>query len=105
MRTLRLEQIRAYLLKRCWKEAPPDQPGVVVFEEPAQSEDGPLYQWVPDSEQRREYLQGVYELLAAVAEVEDRSAGEVLADMLKNAPVNVVNGPQSVATAESVRQR
>jgi hypothetical protein len=101
---LRLDQIRAYLLGKGWKEVAPDRPGVLVFEEPALGEEGPLHQWVPDSEQRREYLQGVYELLAAVAEVEDRSAGEVLTDMLEASPANG-ESPNSAQTGrgESVR--
>jgi hypothetical protein len=82
MYSLRVPDIRAYLLRKNWKEVPPDRPGVLVFEEPGSGEDGPLYQWVPDSEQSREYPQGVYELLASLAEIEDRFAGDVLSDML-----------------------
>jgi hypothetical protein len=80
--SLRLADIRAYLLQKGWREVEPDRPGVLVFEEPTASPDGPLYQWVPDSEQRREYPQAVYELLAAVAELEGRHAGAVLEEML-----------------------
>src|SRR5262245_41695997 len=98
--SLRLADIRAYLLRKGWREVEPDRP-VVVFEEPTASEDGPLYQWVPDSEQRREYPQAMYELLAAVAEVEGRHAGAVL-DEIFAAPENRAN-PANGGGAASAR--
>lgn len=81
--TVGVAQIQAYLLRRGWKLVPPDRPHVLVFQEPSGEEDGPLYQFVPDSEQRRDYAARIYELLAALAEIEDRSAGEVLTDILQ----------------------
>jgi hypothetical protein len=101
---VRIADIRTYLLQRGWKEVPPDQPGVLVFEEPVVNADGPLYQWIPDSEQRREYFQGVYELLAALAEIEDRYAGDVLTDILDRSDARALsaNGPQATTQADTV---
>lgn len=81
--SVRVNNLRAYLLGKGWKEVSPDRPGVLVFEEPEAVEGGPLYQWFPDSEQRREYRQALYELLAALSELEDRYAGDVLSDILE----------------------
>lgn len=92
---VRIAQIQGYLLRKGWKQVPPDRPHVLVFQEPVQSDEGPLYQFVPDSEQRRDYPTQIYELLAALAEIEDRSAGEVLTDMLHPVSSGSVsaNGP------------
>lgn len=97
LRSLRVSHIRTYLVGKGWRETPADQPGVVVFEEPTNSGEEPLFQWIPADEQRREYLQAVYELLAAVAELEDRYAGDVLADML-TVGVGSSNGLPKVKT-------
>jgi hypothetical protein len=56
---------------------------VLVFEEPTVDSDGPLYQWVPQNEQGRDYQQQIFELIAAIAEIEDRYAGDVLTDILQ----------------------
>ena len=103
---VRVADIRAYLLRREWKEVPPDRPGVLVFEEPVVSEDGPLYQWIPDSEQRREYFQAVYELLAALGEIEERYAGDVLTDILDSSTARALsaNGPQASTQAEAIQK-
>jgi hypothetical protein len=86
MFNLRVAEIEAYLLRKGWKPVPPDRPNVLVFEEPQVSEDGPLYQWIPDSEDYRHFPSAVYELLAALAEIENRYAGEVLTEMLAHRP-------------------
>jgi hypothetical protein len=78
---LRLEEIRAYLERKGWKRVRPADLPEAVYQEPG-SEEEPLYQWLPESEQRRDYLQRVYELLAGIAEHEGRLAGEVLTEML-----------------------
>src|SRR5262249_16973545 len=104
--SVRVADIRAYLLWKCWKDASPDRPGVLVFEEPVVSEDGPLYQWIPDSEQRREYFQALYELLAALAEIENRYAGDVLTDILDHSDAQALsaNGPQAATQTDAVRK-
>jgi hypothetical protein len=75
---------------------------VLVFQEPGSAEGGPFYQFVPDTEQRRDYLARIYELLAALAEIEDRYAGEVLSDVLRQpSPESVpTNGPAAPTQSE-----
>jgi hypothetical protein len=100
--TVRISDIQAYLLRRRWKPVPPDRPGVLVFQEPGSGEEEPLYQFVPDTEQRRDYLTRVYELLAALAEIEDRYAGDILSDILRqSSPESVpANGPAAPTQPE-----
>jgi len=94
LRTVRVADIQAYLLRKGWKPVTPDRPYVLVFQEPTVSEQGPLYQFVPDTEQRRDYVARIYELLAALGEIEDRYAGDVLTDILRLSAESVaVNGP------------
>jgi hypothetical protein len=81
--SVRVADVRAYLLHKDWKPVAQDRPGLLVFQEPEEVEGGPLYQWVPESERGRDYTQRIYELIAAIAEVEDRYAGDVLADILR----------------------
>jgi hypothetical protein len=93
--------IRAYLLHKNWKLVAPDRPGFLVFQEPAEVEGGPLYQCVPESERGRDYTRRIYELIAAIAEVEDRYAGDVLADILRpSVTPTPTNGPAVSKGAE-----
>src|ERR1700694_4872403 len=78
---VRVADLQAYLLRKGWKPVAPDRPHVLVFQEPGTEEDGPRYQFVPDSEQGRDYPAQVYERIAALAEIEDRYAGDVLTDV------------------------
>ena len=80
---VRVANIVAYLLGKGWKPMPPDRPHVLVFQEPVCTPDDLLYQWIPQNEQDRDYPARIYELLAALGEVEDRYAGDVLTDILR----------------------
>jgi hypothetical protein len=91
--------IEAYLVKKGWKPVTPDRPNVLVFQEPTVEEGGPLYQFVPDTEQRRDYVARLYELIAAIADVEKRYAGDVLTEILEHAAAGA-NGPATAAKAE-----
>lgn len=94
LRQVRVANIVAYLRSKGWKPMPPDSPHEFVFQEPDLAPDGPLYQWVPVTEQRRDYLARIYELLAALGEIEDRYAGDVLTDILRQSPESMpVTGP------------
>lgn len=106
MYSVRLADIRAYLLRKDWKEVAPDRPGAFVFQEPVTGEDGPFYQWIPDSEEQRGYSQAIYELLAALADIEDRYAGDVLTDILEHAEDGALsaNGPGRSPTADRVQR-
>jgi hypothetical protein len=99
---VRVAGIVNYLLSRGWRQVPPDRPHTLVFQEPGESEREPLYQWVPESEAGRDFPARVYELLAAVAEVEDRYAGDVLTDVLRHsaATASTSNGPGTTANVE-----
>jgi hypothetical protein len=100
--SVRPADLQAYLLHEGWKPVPADRQGVLVFQEPAVSEDGPLYQFVPLDEAWEGYPAQVYELIAALAMIEDRYAGDVLTDILKPATTDVTpaNGPTVPTKAE-----
>jgi hypothetical protein len=101
LRQVRVANVVAYLRSKGWKPVPPDSPNVLVFQEPALDAEGPLYQWIPEDEQRRDYVARIYELLAALGEIEDRYAGDVLTDILRQ-PVESIaaNGPSVPLSAE-----
>src|SRR5205814_434947 len=80
--SVRVEDLCAYLRGKGWRQVPTDRPGFLVFQEPSLGEAGPLYQFVPESEGWEGYPAQVYELLAALAMIEDRYAGDVLEDVL-----------------------
>lgn len=89
LRQVRVANIVAYLRSKGWKPVPPDSQHDLVFQEPARGPEKPLYQWVPISEQRRDYLARIYELIAALGEIEDRYAGDILTDILRQSPESV----------------
>ena len=90
--SVRVADLQAYLLAKGWKSVPPDRPGFLVYEEPGSSEGGPLYQFVPESEHWEGYPAQVYDLLAALAVIENRYAGDVLTDILNAAAAGIANG-------------
>jgi hypothetical protein len=96
--TVRVPQIQAYLLEKRWQPVTPDRPGMLVFQEPVVSEQGPLYQFVPKEEGEESYPAQVYQLLAALAEIEDRYAGDVLTDILRMPVANSSNGAPGAKT-------
>jgi hypothetical protein len=104
--SVRAADLQAYLLHKGWKPMPPDRPGVLVFQEPPLSEDGPFYQFVPLDEEWEGYPAQVYELIAALAMIEDRYAGDVLTDILQHSTAAATsgNGPAGPTKAEAVRK-
>lgn len=83
LHAVRVADLQAYLLAKGWKPMETDRPGFLVFEEPAQGTAELLYQFVPESEEWEGYAAQVYDLIAALAEFEDRYAGDVLTDILR----------------------
>ncbi|MHB1571941.1 MAG: hypothetical protein ACYC0H_22420, partial [Solirubrobacteraceae bacterium] len=99
--SVRVAQIQAYLLRKGWKQVPSDRPHVLVFEEPKKHDDESFYQFVPDTEQRRDYPRRIFELLAVLAESENRYAGDVLSDILQHTgDAAFTNGPITPMTEE-----
>ena len=93
-RTLRQQDVIAYLRQRGWVPVPPDRPGFLVFQEPPELSAGgePFYQFVPDSEQYDNYGQLMFELLTGLAEAENRQASEVIEDILQLTSRGLPNG-------------
>jgi hypothetical protein len=98
---VRVEDLEAYLTGKGWTEVSPDRPGFRVFQEPGTTESTALYQFVPESDQWDGYAAQVYELLAALAMIEDRYAGDVLTDVLHARETETNGAPATRATETS----
>lgn len=85
--TVRVPQLCAYLRSKGWEEVPTDRPGFLVYQEPGSTGAEPLCQFVPEADDWDGFAAQVYDLIAGVAEVEDRYAGDVLTDVLRQ-PAN-----------------
>lgn len=89
---VRAAQVADYLREKGWQQVPPDRPGMLVFQEPLIAGQGPLYQFVPVDEKEISYPAQVYQLVAGLAEIEDRFAGDVLTDILRIPVATSTNG-------------
>jgi hypothetical protein len=92
LNAVRVADLTDYLNRKGWKQVPSDRSGFLVFEEPMVGSDGPLYQFVPETEAWDGFAAWVYELIGALAEYEDRFAGDVLADVLSAHTGDGANG-------------
>ncbi len=87
---VRAEAARDYLLRHGWAQAPSDRSRLLPFEKTA--DDGTvLTVFLPTEEQARDFRQRVIELIGDLALGEDRSAFDVLNEIL----------PPSVSSAEN----
>jgi hypothetical protein len=74
--------IRSYLLAREWRLRPYPGPELLVFEGPPDDDGQPIVEVVPSSEQMRDFLMRIEELIGALSVIEDRPARDVLEDVL-----------------------
>ena len=100
--TVRVRDLRDYLQSKGWEIVPTDRPRELVFREPGVGEEDPLYQWIPASEKDRDFVQRIYEVVAAIAEVEDRYAGDILSDILRQPTVSGTNGVETGMATEHI---
>jgi hypothetical protein len=97
---VRADAVRSYLLKHSWKSRPYSRPELWVFEGPADDRGQPIVQVLPSSEHLADYQPRLGELLASLAVIEDRRAGEILDDILRERitqPTAPTNGPGRMA--------
>jgi hypothetical protein len=99
LETVRVEGICHYLRQKGWTEVPTDRNNFLVFREPDSDADHPLYQFIPDGEDDDMYVPLIRELMAALAAIEDRYAGDVLTDILRCHNAITSNGSPSAPTA------
>ena len=94
--SLRLEDVIGYLLRRGWKQLPPDRPGLLAFQEPSGNlvNGKPVCQFVPDSDEYDSYSMQMFELITGLAEYEDRQASEVIDDILRPTSVKPVHAAE-----------
>jgi hypothetical protein len=86
--SVRVAGVKSYLLRRGWELQPSPGPELLVFGGPVDDDGEPIVQVLPSSEQMRDFRMRVEELIAALSVLEDRPAGEVLTDILREAPLD-----------------
>jgi hypothetical protein len=83
--SVRVADVKSYLLRRHWAPLPAPRPYQLAFQEPQGGADGPAVLYVPSSEQFSDYPQRILEVVTELAEIEDRYAVDVLNDILRQA--------------------
>ena len=98
---VRAESAKNYLYRHGWKCTPFPQPQVLRFEGPLADSGNPIVRFVPVLEEADDYVQRIYELITSVAIIEDRTAVEVLNEMLDDGK-HETNGHMNGTAAEAV---
>ncbi len=75
-------EMQAYLLRQGWHRQPYPRPELLVFQGPEDDLGEPILQVLPSAENFADYRPRLVELLSALAAIENRSATEVLNDVL-----------------------
>ena len=83
--SVRLPELRSYLLAHGWKLKSYPQPQVLVFEEPVAGNEEPIVQLVPVSDQVREFRRSVIDVITSLSAVENRHPAAILDDILREA--------------------
>jgi hypothetical protein len=111
-RSVRVADVKTYVLDRGWTLKSSPNPKVLIFEKPPADGTGPLLQVMPSSEGFSDYPRHIAEFLTTLSEIEDRHPVDLLNDVLAQAPqVGTAtggdqNGPgASAASAVKVRPR
>ena len=102
----RVEQVRsaaaqAYLIQRGWKPLPKEQPNLIPFSGPGETDESPVV-CVPVLEQARDYPQRVIEMITDLAKAEDQFAVEVLDDLLREPGHGAEDNGSNVAAQAEV---
>jgi hypothetical protein len=77
VQSVRVADLKKYLLGRGWKRRRSANPNFMIFEEPA-GHGEPITQAVPASEDFADYLQRITETITTLSEIEDRHPVELL---------------------------
>jgi hypothetical protein len=79
---VRVPAMRDYMARHSWRLVPFSRPEVLMYEGPSSEGGRPVRQMVPLLEEADDYPQCVIDLITNLALLEDRSAVEVLEEML-----------------------
>jgi len=82
IRSVRVADVKDYLLRHRWRLKLYPRPELLVFEGPLDDDGKPIVQVLPSSETYADYNQRLLELVTALAIIEDRHAVDVLNDIL-----------------------
>ena len=90
-----VDQVRTYLLAHGWHLQPFPGPELLVFSGPNDDEGEPIVQVLPSSERMRDYRMRLEGLIGALSVIENRSAGDILTDVLAHAHANGATAERS----------
>jgi hypothetical protein len=103
VRLVKAAHLQAYLIARGWKPKPSPRLQVLLFQEPSGHDGEPILQTVPAHDGVSD---AIVRAITNLAAVEDRSAVDVLNDILRIAPAEVVtaNGPDDTPARQRTRK-
>jgi hypothetical protein len=102
---VRVADMRDYMARHSWRPVPYTRPEVLMYEGPLADTGRPIRQMVPLLEEADDYTQCVIDLITNLARLEERTAVEVLEEMLDTAapsPNGAANG-QAAGTQTPAR--
>src|SRR5260370_29137788 len=107
VRLVKAAQVQAYLIARGWKPKPSQRSQVLLFEEPSGHEGEPVLQTVPAHDGVSACTDAIVRVITNLAAAQDRSAVDVLNDILRQAPAEAVsaNGPDDTRARPRTRKR
>jgi len=82
LQSVRVADVQSYLLRTGWRIQPYPRQELLVFEGPLADNGEPITQVLPSSEDLADFQQRLLELITALAVIEDRSAVQILNDVL-----------------------
>jgi hypothetical protein len=100
VRSVRVADVRSYLLHHGWRPKAYPRPELLLFEGPTADNGEPIVQVLPSDEQFADYQQRLVELISALAVIEDRPAADVLADLLRQGRQPLHNGEGQAGNVE-----
>ena len=105
IRLVKAANVHAYLLVHGWEPKPSPRPQVLVFKEPAGHEGEAVLQTVPANDGVSDCTDALMRVITNLAVVEDRSAVDVLNDILGQTVPSTSNGVDVGASQTRVRKR
>jgi hypothetical protein len=82
LETVRVDDVKSYLLNKGWVLKPFARPQTLYFEGPPADDGEPIVQLVPASERFRDYRTRIEDLLRALSVIEDRPANVILREIV-----------------------
>jgi hypothetical protein len=105
VRQVKAAHLQAYLIARGWKPRPSSRPQARLFEEPSGHAGQPVLQTVPAHDGVSDCTDAIVRAITNLAAVEDRSAVDVLNDILRQAAAEATSANGADDTSARPRTR